>query len=111
MDARLSYLKNELKIDAGQEAAWDAYAKQVKQQIDTMIAMRAQLATPVEGLPDRYSQHAAYARQRAVSMDEMGTALKDLYAALTPEQKTLADQYLAGPRMAQFGPRGYGRWR
>ena len=39
-------------------------------------------------------------------MVTMANALKDLYAALTPEQRTIADQHfnMMGPGGMHFGP-------
>ena len=56
--------------------------------------------------PDRMIQRAELMKQRTASMEAMGTALKDLYAVLTPEQKAVADQHFGGWRVAQAGPRG-----
>jgi hypothetical protein len=49
-------------------------------------------------------------KQRASDMESTSTALKDLYAVLTPEQKTIADSSM-GPRFGPGAGRGYGRWR
>lgn len=111
VDAHLAYLKSELKITGDQETAWQAYATQMKQQAESMQALFSQSATPPQSAPERAAQRAEFAKQRAAAMDSMSTALKNLYAVLTPEQKTLADQHFGGPRIAQNGPRGYGRWR
>ena len=109
-DARLSFLKGELKITADQETAWDAYATQVKQQAGAMQALHTQAATAGQTAPDRYAQRAEFAKQRAAHMEAMSAAVKDLYAVLTPEQKALADQHFGGPRMGPYGgTRGYGQ--
>ena len=39
-DARLAYLKSELKITSGQETAWKAFADQAKQQAEAMQALQ-----------------------------------------------------------------------
>ncbi len=109
MDARLAALKTELKITANQESAWDGYAKQVKQQFESMQALFAKAPAAAQSAPERMAQRAEFAKQRAANMDAMSTALKSLYAALSAEQKTLADQYLAGGGRGRFG--GRGPWR
>jgi len=107
-DARLAFLKEQLKITSDQQAAWDAYATQVKAQATTMESFRAQAPgadlTPAE----RLEQRANFAKLRAEQAAAMSTAVKDLYAALTPEQQAIADRHFGGPRIAQ---RGYGRGR
>jgi Spy/CpxP family protein refolding chaperone len=110
-DARLAYLKNELKISSAQESAWNTYAAAMKQQAESMQAMRDQMfAAAQSGGPERFTQRAELMKQRAAGAETMAAAIKDLYAALTPEQKSLADLHFGGARFAQ-GPRGPGRWR
>lgn len=110
-EARLSFLKNELKITADQEAAWDAYAKQVKTRAETMQAFHAQGPITAETPAERIEQHASRMKLRADQEQAMGGVVKDLFAVLTPEQKTIANQYFGGTRIGQAGPRGYGRGR
>jgi len=110
-EARLSFLKNELKITADQEAAWDAYAKQVKTRAETMQAFHAQGPIAAESAAERIEQHAARMKLRADQEQAMSLAVKDLFAVLTPEQKTVANQYFGGTRIGQAGGRGYGRGR
>lgn len=107
-DARLAFLKEELKITADQQAAWDAYATAVKAQAAAMEAFHAQAPAANVTPGERIEQHANFAKLRADQMTALSAAVKDLYAVLTPEQKTTADQYFGGFRVAQ---RGYGRWR
>lgn len=109
--ARLAFLQTELGITADQESAWQAYAKQVKQQAESMQALRAQAPAAAQSAPERINQRAAFAKQRAAHMEAMSAAVKDLYAVLTPEQKAVADQHFGGARMSQFNQRGYGRGR
>lgn len=109
--ARLAFLQKELGITADQESAWQAYAKQVTQQAESMQALRTEATASAKTAPERLNQRAAFAKQRATHMESMSVALNDLYAVLTPEQKAVADQHFGGGRMAQGGPRGYGRGR
>lgn len=107
-EARLAFLKEELKITADQQAAWDAYATQLKARAATMEAFHAQ--APSAGLTpaERIEQRAGFAKLRAEQMTAMSAAVKDLYAVLTPEQKAIADRHFGGVQVAQ---RGYGRGR
>jgi hypothetical protein len=111
-DARLAYLKNELKITAEQESAWDAYATQVKAQAATMAAFHAQGPSTAQSAAERIEQHAARMKLRAEQAQKLSAAVKDLYAVLTPEQQTIANQHFGGPRFGQAGGRGHGgrRW-
>lgn len=109
MDARLSFLKSELKITPDQETAWGAYAAQARAQAAAMQAFHAQPSSAAQTPAERIEQHAERARLRAEQMKAMAAAVKDLYTALTPEQKAVADQHFGGPRLGQGGPRGYGR--
>ena len=101
MEGRLAFLKSELKITSAQEAAWQAYAAKAKQQAEAMQAWHNTRfnTQPPASAPDRIAQHNEFMKQRVAQMDGMTTALKDLYAALTPEQKAIADQQLGG-----YGP-------
>jgi hypothetical protein len=89
---RLAALKTQLKIAPTQEAAWKAYETAVTRQATAMQAMRDQFhaqwqnAKPGEARPDVAAQHQAMLAQRESNQLAQGKALKDLYAALTPEQ-------------------------
>jgi periplasmic protein CpxP/Spy len=109
VDARLAALKAELKITGNQESAWNGYTKQVKQQFESTQVLLAKTPPATQSAPDRMAQRAEFAKQRAGNLDATSTAVKNLYAALTAEQKTLADQYLAGGGRGRFG--GRGPWR
>lgn len=89
VDARLDYIKNELKITAQQEGAWQVFETAVKTQ-------RAQTRGPVSAktAPERADAHVARLEQRLAGAKEVAQAVKDLYGALTPEQKATADRVL-----------------
>ena len=107
VEYRLSSMKTLLKITAAQESAWQAFADQVKQQAASMDAIRTQMQQNSGTAPDRMAQHAAVMQQRAAAMTSQLTAFNALYAVLTPEQKTIADQNfgMMGGRGMGFGPR------
>lgn len=107
-EARLAFLKSELKITADQEPAWEAYTKQAKARAETMESFRTQPPAIAQSTPERLEQRAEFAKQHAQQLTAASAALKDLYAVLTPEQKAIADRYLGGMHVAQ---RGYGRGR
>jgi Spy/CpxP family protein refolding chaperone len=102
-DARLAYLKSELKITSGQENAWKAFADNAKQQAEAMQALRTTMqgGTPATA-PERMELRNQIMKQRQEQLEKSTAAFKDLYAALTPEQKALADQRFGGG--PGFGP-------
>jgi LTXXQ motif family protein len=108
VSTNLADVKTALKITAGQEAAWNAYAAVVTRHDEARNNMRekmqAQLADPKAAAPDRSALHETMLKFRQDMQTQRTAALKDLYAVLTPEQKTLADQNLGG----MGGMRGMG---
>jgi hypothetical protein len=110
-EARLAFLEKELKITADQKSAWKGYATQVKTQAETMAAFHAQGPSAAESAAERIEQHASRMKLRAEQAQAMSTAVKELFAVLTPEQKATADRYFGGTRLGQANQRGYGRGR
>lgn len=104
MEGRLGYLKSVLKITDKQEAAWQAYGAKAKQQGESMQASRAAMSSQnaTGSAPERMAQRTTMMKQHLDNMETMNTALKDLYAVLTPEQKAIADRHFGNMRMA-FG--------
>ncbi len=107
IESRLTDLKALLKITATQESAWQAFTAAAKQQASDMQAMRAQMQQAGGTAPERMGQRATAMQQRAQAMATMTNAFNALYAVLTPEQKTIADQHFGtmGPRAMRFGGR------
>ncbi|MBV2234057.1 MAG: Spy/CpxP family protein refolding chaperone [Sterolibacterium sp.] len=98
--SRLDQLKTDLKITADQETAWQTFASKARQQAEDMQAhynkMRAQDSTATtRTAPERMAQGVEFMKLRLASMETMAQATKDLYAVLTPEQKTVAEQHFA----------------
>ena len=103
VEDRLAAQKTALKITAEQEKAWTAYADVAKKEFD---AARAQHEALWKSAPsssaERIELHGKFMAQRAQQQQAVGAAYKKLYSALTPEQRTLADQG------GGYGPRGPG---
>lgn len=92
-DARNAYLKSELKITPAQESAWKAFADQAKQQAEAMQAWRSTVQGSAQATaPERLDLRNQIMKQRQEQMEKGSAAFKELYAALSPEQKALADQ-------------------
>ncbi len=101
IDSHLGDLKAQLKITTAQEAAWQTFIIAAKQQATGMQAMQAQMQQGTGTAPERMAQRTAVMQQRAAGMTTMTNALNDLYAALTPEQRTIVDQHFS-----MMGPGG-----
>ena len=113
----LAALKTELAITATQESAWQAYADNVKKHQETRQAWFAKMqeTRSAGSAPDILALQTEHMKQRQTEMAANAKALKELYAALTPEQKALADQRFGGygrgygAGYGRGGPRGYSR--
>ncbi len=115
-DEGLAALKAELGITAKQDAAWQAFVKNAKQQDENRQAWFTKMheARSAGSAPELLAQQTEFMKQRQAEMEANVAALKNLYATLTPEQKALADQRFGGfgPGWNQGyrgGPRGYAR--
>jgi Spy/CpxP family protein refolding chaperone len=108
-DESLAALKSELGITDKQDSAWQAFAKNAKQQQENRLAWFAKMqeARSAGSAPERLAQQTEFIKQRQVEMEANAAALKNLYAALTPEQKAIADQRFGDVRPG-YGA-GYGR--
>jgi periplasmic protein CpxP/Spy len=94
---RLSGLKSELKITAAQEPAWNAFSDQAKQQAEAMQKFMSTVQGSAQATaPERMQLRNQIIKQRQEQMEKATTAFKDLYAVLTPEQKSIADQRFGG---------------
>lgn len=115
VEARLARIKDALKITAEQEAQWTAFAdvsrRHAKAADERVKALREQHAqgaqrerpNAVERL-ERRQQMLATQSQR---LTEVIAAAKPLYAALSPEQKRIADELMAS-RPGRGGSRHHG---
>lgn len=106
---RLADLKSELGITAQQEPAWQVFVKSVKQRQESRESWFAKMqeARTAGSLPEMLAQRDEVFKQQQAERQAATAALKELYAALSPEQRTIADQRFGG-----FGPgygAGYGR--
>jgi hypothetical protein len=104
VEARLAEAKTRLKITAEQEAQWNAFAdvtrRQAKAADERVTAMRdskesqGKRLTAVERLERRQQMAAAHSQR----LTEVIAAAKPLYAALSAEQKAIADDMLTPRR-------------
>jgi protein CpxP len=99
---RLAARKAELKITAEQEPQWNAFAAAVTGQAGAMQARRESMWQLPQG--ERFAQREAMRSQHLEQHRVVDAAFDQLYAALTPEQRTLMDQQGCG-----LGGHGRGR--
>jgi hypothetical protein len=111
-DKRLAEFKTELKISAQQEPAWQAFASQAAEQAKAMQARHQQAMQAHEQAgaaklpaPERMAQHLDQMKQHLASMEGMQGAVKNLYAALSPEQRTVADKHFEHMQRGRMGQR------
>lgn len=103
-DRHLSMLKGQLKITLEQELLWQAYAEQMKANAGKgMHAMRDQMADTKLTAPERMAKMQTLMEAHLTKMKGVHDSFNNLYVALTPEQKTVADQHVA-----QMGRHGKG---
>lgn len=99
IEQRLAAQKSALKITSDQESAWQAYADVAKTQADARLEQSKAMhgAAPVTAV-ERFDLHNKFMKEHFQQLEAVNAAFKDLYAALTPEQRAIADQG------AGFGP-------
>jgi len=97
---RLGQLEEDLNLRPDQLGPWKVYRDRVMQMLDDQRrATRSASAYSASetSAPKRLDALADDARNRLTAVEDIVDAGKALYAALTPEQRTLADRRLALP--------------
>lgn len=105
-EQNLASLKTQLAITPGQETAWKAFSAKVSEQASLMQSAHEQHGNSAgtETTPQaRMALHIGLMTQHLAGMQAVSGAMQDLYAVLTPEQRSTADQALG-----HMGSRGYG---
>ena len=113
VEGYLAALKVELKITPAQEKAWQTFADKTRKQAEARAAQRAKFAggkKPADNVPapERLAQRTAFMKQALASMEARTAAVTELYAALTPEQKAIADKQFARGHGGRFHRGGHG---
>jgi hypothetical protein len=106
VEARLAYIRTALKITDAQQAQWNAFAETLRNQaraadrrMQEFRAQREQGATrerpnAIARLEREQQRHA----ESATRISERLAVQRPLYAALSTEQKAIADEVLAPQR-------------
>ena len=95
-DGRLVNLKTELKITDAQAGVWKAYADAIKARVDVMQGTRTGMMDAMDkgGAIERMDIRIKGMEAMVESMKVVKPATEQLYAALTAEQKKVADQLI-----------------
>lgn len=97
LENRLAGLKSELGITPAQEGAWNAFAEESKKQADAMAKLHETMReSAASTLPERLELRNQMWKQREARSEALTKKTKELYAALTAEQKSIADRRLGG---------------
>ena len=92
----LAELREDLKLTADQQAAWDAYARNVEALASDVARERNRTKEVMQMKVLQRLDHAVdVARDRLTAVEDIAAAAKKLYAGLTPEQQSTADPRLA----------------
>ena len=97
---RMGQLEEDLNLQPNQLALWNVYRDRVMRMLDDhRRALRAASAYTASDTtaPKRLDALADAARNQLTAIEDIADAGKALYAALTPQQRTLADRRLALP--------------
>lgn len=106
-DEQLTHLKQTLGITADQETVWTQFADATRAKAKLMATHRQ---TMHGGAPESVDTetHLKMMEEGAQHMQQLATATRELYAALTKEQQATADRWMARHR---FGPHHFGSVR
>ena len=108
MERHIAGLQRRLKITPDEQPQWDAFAGVMRQNaahMETLQRDRSEKVVTMNASEDMRS-YADVARAHADDLQRLATAFDTLYAAMTPEQKTVADR-----TFREFQGRGRGRTR
>lgn len=104
VEARLAYLRTALKITDAQQPQWESFANVLRQHardMDERIKERrakgphARGSRPSLTAVERLERTQQRMQERSAKLGEVIAAAKPLYAALSAEQKEVADQMLS----------------
>ncbi len=92
----LAELQEDLRLTADQQAAWDAYARNVEALASDLARERGRTKEVMQMQVLQRLDHAVdVARDRLTAVEDIAAAAKKLYAGLTLEQRSVANPRLA----------------
>lgn len=106
VEGRIAFLKAELKITDDQLPLWNAVAGAMRDDARSMATMSGDMAgmtAQSKALPERLATREKLMAARLDAMRTLSAAVGPLYAALTDEQKKVADELMIGEGDAAMG--------
>jgi hypothetical protein len=100
VDGRLAFLKTELKITDAQVPQWEKFAQSVRSVAQSVKGMMPQMMSGGGHPTNAPARLDGYEKMLTLRLDAVRTvraAFDPLYAALTDEQKKVADELLTSP--------------
>lgn len=94
LEGRIAFLRARLQITAGQTPLWNTFAQALRDEQAARDRARAASPALAAGLPpitDRVARRRADLAERNQRLTAVANALTPLYAALSAEQKAIAD--------------------
>ncbi|MBL8566262.1 MAG: Spy/CpxP family protein refolding chaperone [Hyphomicrobiaceae bacterium] len=97
-EGRIAFLKAELAITEAQNAAWEAYAAQIRKNLTGMQDMQKTMMSMMDAKSpvERLDVRIAMMEKRTLALKEIKPALAALYTGLSADQQKKADQLLTG---------------
>ncbi len=98
-EERIASLKSELKITEAQSKDWERFADALRANANSMKGMHQEMMGrgAAATLPERIEGQQKMLAARLDSMKAVKKALEPLYAALSDDQKKIADKVMVGP--------------
>lgn len=95
-EGRLAFLKTELAITDAQKSLWDAYARALRANFQSLHDMQRTMKTRMSDMTPvaRLDAHLIAMHSRLKMLEDVKPSLGALYAALSADQKKNADQLL-----------------
>jgi len=89
-EKRQAEMHDKLKLNANQEAAWNAYIAKIRPSAPAARPDRAQIEKM--SAPERMEKMLAFMQEGEKRMAERVAATKEFYAVLTPEQQKIFNE-------------------
>jgi len=93
VEERISDLRAQLKITNDQSKQWDAFAQTMREnatKVDQAFHDRSNKLSSMNAV-EAMKSYADLSQLHADNMKKLSSAMSDLYAVLSPDQKTVAD--------------------
>jgi hypothetical protein len=103
VEGRIAFLKTELKITDAQMPLWNAVADVIRAAprdmsgMPCMPMMQPMMQPQPSTLPEKLAARNKTMAAHLEALRKFAAAVEPLYAALSDEQKKMADQLLVGP--------------